>query len=112
MTTAAETAFTREVLALAASMGVMAHWCGDSRKCQGPKGFPDLFIAGPRGILIAELKMPDGETSAEQDLWAWMLTREHECAECREYDTSAPYRLWRPDDLASGTIEAEFRRIA
>ena len=38
------------------------------------KGFPDLVIIGPRGVLYRELKGPRGSLSTEQDAWLAALT--------------------------------------
>ncbi len=83
-------------------LGLLWHHCPDSRRCDGPRGFPDLLIAGPRGLVLIELKTHHGETSGEQDLWAWTLAhggRDH-------------YRLWRPADLEAGTVRAILERLA
>jgi hypothetical protein len=95
-----EARFTRDVGELAGSMGLLWHHCGDSRRCQGNRGFPDLVIAGEHGILPAELKMPDGETSAGQDLWAWTIS---------QAGLSVP--VYHPADLESGRIRDDFGRI-
>jgi hypothetical protein len=100
-----EAAFTREVLALAARLGLLAHWNPDSRRCEGAPGFPDLVIAGEAGIGLAECKMPGGDTSAGQDLWLWTLARSIS-------PRVAFVRVWEPADLASGLIERDLRRIA
>jgi hypothetical protein len=43
----------------------------DSRKSK--RGFPDLVIAGPGGVVFAELKGPKGKLSKEQAEWLAML---------------------------------------
>lgn len=53
--------------------GLLWHHCPDSRRCEGTRGFPDLFIAGAGGVLPIEVKSPYGDTSAEQDRWIWTL---------------------------------------
>lgn len=102
-----ETELQREVQALCDELGLLWHHCRDSRACDGPRGLPDLIVAGPRGVLFAELKSEDGDRSADQDLWGWTLTRAAE-GESRRMN----YRLWRPAHLASGLIATELRRIA
>jgi hypothetical protein len=57
------------------------------------KGWPDLVIATEHGILFRELKTPDGETTAGQDWWLWLLSS-------NGLDTA----IWRPADLDSGLI--------
>lgn len=82
-------------------LGLLWHHCTDSRSCHGASGFPDLVIAGRRGVIFAELKSDIGETSAEQDLWLWTLAR-----------TSILYQLvWRPADLETGRIRGQLELI-
>lgn len=102
-----ETELQREVQALCNKYGLLWHHCRDSRACYGPRGLPDLIVAGPRGVLFAELKSEDGDTSADQDLWAWTLTRAAEVGSVR-----LDYQMWRPADLDSGLIATELRRIS
>ncbi|HEY1622131.1 MAG TPA: hypothetical protein VGG25_31225 [Streptosporangiaceae bacterium] len=63
------------VTGLCEELGLLWHHCNDARRCTGPDGFPDLVIAGQRGVMFAELKSASGETSAGQDLWLWTLDR-------------------------------------
>jgi hypothetical protein len=84
---------------------LLYHHCPDSRRCQGQSGFPDLFIAGPHGAILAELKTATGESSAEQDLWHWIIDRGRGGSPC-------PWHLWRPEHLADGTIERVLDTIA
>ncbi len=65
-----EAAFTREVLALARELGLLAHWCRDSRLCEGDPGCPDLLIAGRGGFFLAE------NTLEEADLENGTIERE------------------------------------
>jgi len=67
----------------------------------GGRGFPDLVIAGPGGLAFRECKSRDGETSAEQDEWAWQLRQ-----------AGADWAVWRPADWGSGRIRAELRQLA
>jgi hypothetical protein len=95
--------WTQVVVTMALGLGLLARWNPDSRREVGSRGFFDVVAAGPRGLLLAELKMPDGETTAEQDLWAWLLTQ-----------LSGPIliRLWTvPDDIWSGQIERDLRTL-
>lgn len=84
-----------------ARLGLLTHYCPDSRRCEGPRGMPDLIIAGRRGILFAELKGPDGDTSADQDAWLYML-----------HLGGVPYVVRRPEDWDSRTIQARLRELA
>lgn len=78
-------------------LGLLWHHCGDSRRCDGPAGFPDLVIATRGGIIVAEVKSQDGETSAEQDLWLWTL--------------GGMAVIWRPADWESGLIDRHLNWI-
>lgn len=108
----AEAPFTRAVLQLGRRLGLLMHWCPDSRRCEGDPGFPDVTAVGPGGVMFAELKLADADTTAEQDRWALMLLERS--SQCAGYDCSGRgvfYRLWRPADLAAGTIEKELRQL-
>lgn len=96
-----ESAFQADVLELAAMAGVMGHHCTDSRRCAGPRGFPDTWLAGPRGLLVAELKDYGGTLKPGQVQWKYSLLA-----------AGIQWRLWRPADLRSGLIETELRSIA
>lgn len=87
-----EADLTGAVIALAEELGLLVHWCRDSRKCKGRKGLPDLIIVG-RKLLFAELKSGTGGTSGDQDLWLWHLDR-----------AGQMWVLWRPADYENGTI--------
>ena len=79
------------VLELCSRRGLLAYHGQDSRRDprRSVSGFPDLVIAGPGGHLFAELKSEDGETTALQDWWAFVLI-----------EAGARYYLWRPSDWA------------
>lgn len=64
------------------------------------KGFPDLVLTGPGGVLFRELKSDRGHLSAEQQAWLVALVAAGEDA-----------AVWRPADLHGGLIEAEIRAI-
>lgn len=74
------------------------HHCGAAFRCAGPAGMPDLVIAGPGGLILAELKSEYGELSAGQQAWQWALGDRH--------------RLWRPADWYSGRVQAEIVSLA
>lgn len=88
------------VLDEAGRLGLMAHHCPDSRRCRGPRGFPDLVVLGRRGVIFAECKSSNGETNWHQDLWIWLLKKTTDVA------------IWRPADLADGTIKQALENIA
>jgi hypothetical protein len=87
------------VTGAARSLGLLVFHSTDPRRDVGP-GFPDLLLAGPRGILLAELKSPGYRLSSEQRDWRNMLQA-----------GGAAWRCWYPRDWASGVIEAELRAI-
>lgn len=64
------------------------------------KGWVDLIILG-HGALFVELKASDGRRSKKQIAMADSLIL-----------AGLPYRLWRPADLASGSIENELNELA
>ena len=110
MTRAGEAAFTRAVIGRANSAGLLAHWCPDSRRCAGNPGFPDVLIAGPRGLLLAELKLAGAGTSAEQDLWAWTIS---EASDARAAGgRPLGYELWGPADLQVGIVDRALEQLA
>lgn len=71
----------------------------DSRRDVG-RGFPDLVIAGNRGLIFRELKTESGQLESAQKIWKWRL---HACR--------ASWALWRPADWQSGRIENELELI-
>lgn len=81
-----EAAFQAEVIAQAHELGLLVHHSTDPTRDIGP-GFPDLFIAGPRGFILAELKVPGGRMRPDQTTWAWRLRA-----------AGAPYAVWMPGD--------------
>lgn len=107
-----ETEFLEKVTMMAAGKGLLWHHCTDSRRCDGQRGFPDLVIVGPRGITLVELKIPGGETSAEQDLWHWTLNQvDSLCG--RECERNGQFhQLWTPSGLENGRIERELSDLA
>ena len=64
------------------------------------KGFPDLVLAGPGGVLYRELKSQTGRLSREQTEWMQLLG-----------EAAADIDVWRPADLRSGRIEREIRAV-
>lgn len=88
-----------EVLALCAQHHVLAFHSTDARRDTG-LGFPDLVIAGRRGVLFAELKTAHGSLSPHQTVWKYSLISAGEV-----------WILWRPEDLLSGAIERAIKAI-
>jgi hypothetical protein len=91
----------RRVEAQCSRRGLLWHHCRDPRlSCRGSRGFPDLVIAGPGGVIFTELKADDGDTSAGQDAWIWTLTA-----------SGAIAVVMRPADLATGRITERLEEI-
>lgn len=88
-----------EVIAECERFGLLWHHCPFGRRCDGSPGLPDLIIAGERGVIFRELKTEAGQTSADQDRWAWDLTRPE--------GGFFRWGIWRPSDLESGRIKDE-----
>jgi hypothetical protein len=75
-----------DVLEISALFGWQAYHTFDSRRSQ--PGFPDLVLARPPRLILAELKSDTGRLSlAQRD---WLATLEG----CDRIQT----RLWRPQD--------------
>ena len=98
-----EAELQREVQAAADLRGLLWHHCPHAELCKGKRGFPDLIIAGPRGLLVAELKSATGETTVEQDAWGWTIVK-----------PAVPprYRLWNPRHWEEAVIHRELDSIA
>jgi hypothetical protein len=64
------------------------------------RGWPDMTIAGPGGLLFRELKSDYGDTRPEQEAWHWLLHR-----------AGCDVDVWRPDDYLSGRIGAELEAV-
>ena len=86
------------ILEACAWLKLLAYHTHDSRR--SARGFPDLVIVGPRGVIFRELKSDSGETSPEQDLWGWMLCR-----------SGASWQVWRPADWYSGVIRDVLQQL-
>ena len=93
------------VIEMAERLGLLVYHTHDSRRSQ--PGFPDLVIAGKRGIVYAELKRQRGKLTDEQQAWRQAI----EATAGRSW-TGHEYHLWRPHDWLSGDVEDVLRRIA
>ena len=82
-------------------MRMLCHHETDSRRTAA--GWPDLFIAGPGGQIVVELKTVArrNRVSAEQSLWLDVLA----------LNGAAAY-LWTPADWVAGAIQNELQRLA
>jgi hypothetical protein len=98
----------RAVLEHAAWLGLLVHHCRPARTAkgwrtpiQGTRGFPDLAIAGPGGLLLPETKSTTGSLDPDQRRWRDVLLA-----------SGQPWRLWRPQQWLSGQIRAELEALA
>lgn len=88
-----ETAFQREVVAIAKSLGW--DYYSPPKKRRGnhgskeERGFPDLTLTKPPRLMYAELKTEKGVLSARQKRWIDLLSG---CPQVEVY-------VWRPSDL-------------
>ncbi len=64
------------------------------------KGYPDLTIAGPAGVLFRELKAQAKYPTPEQKVWIAALA-----------GSGADVAVWKPRDLTSGRIAAELQAV-
>jgi hypothetical protein len=88
------------ILELARTYRLQAFHCYDSRKSTGP-GFPDLCLAGPGGVVFAELKNDVLAPTPEQMTWLGTLV-----------EGGAEAYLWRPEQWLDQTIHAVLARLA
>ena len=64
------------------------------------KGYPDLTIVGPGGVMVRELKSATGKLSSDQQVWLRVLR-----------SAGADAEVWGPADLRAGRIERELRAL-
>lgn len=89
------------ILLDAGRLGIVGHYCPDSRRCRGQAGLPDLILAGRRGILFAEVKTGSGDTTAAQDLWIWYL-----------HESGHVVHIWTERAYADGIVQRQLENIA
>ncbi len=87
------------VTSLAAWLRLSAYHTFDSRR--SAPGFPDMVIAGPGGVIFAELKSAHGKLTKEQAEWRYVLEL-----------AGQAYKLWHPKDWATGVIADTLKGIA
>ena len=93
----AEATLQTRVLEIAAELRWLAYHTHDSRRSQ--PGFPDLVLVSARSgrVMWRELKRQKEKPSAEQQEWLDALRAAGQDA-----------GVWRPADLISGRVLAEF----
>lgn len=89
--------FQQAVIDLARLHGCRVYHTHDSRRSE--KGWPDLVIVGPRGVLFRELKADRGRVKPEQ--WEWI-----EALKLAGQDAG----VWRPADWPE-VVLAEIRLV-
>ncbi len=65
--------------------GLLCYHTHDSRRSE--RGFPDVVVVGPHGVVFRELKAERGRVTPDQREWLDRLT-----------DADADADVWRPDD--------------
>ena len=86
-----EAEFQRKVTDLCDYLHLKWHHETDSRRSK--KGFPDLLIAGPGGVLFVELRSEKGRITPEQREWLDQLHR-----------AGANVHVWRPSNFNEATV--------
>ncbi|MHB8324792.1 MAG: VRR-NUC domain-containing protein [Candidatus Dormibacteria bacterium] len=90
----------RSVVSLAQFHGWLSYHTWNSR--HSASGFPDLVMVRLGRLLFVELKSEHGKLTAPQQAWGAALTQ-------AEGAGAVAYRVWRPGDLISGSVEAALR---
>jgi hypothetical protein len=80
-------------------LGLLRYHTHDARR--SPRGYPDLTICGPGGVLFRELKTQRGKVTAEQREWLDALTA-----------AGADAGVWRPIHLVTGQVARELTAIS
>jgi hypothetical protein len=94
----AEIHVQRHVEALCVQFGLLYYHTHDSRN--SPAGFLDVVVAGPGGLLFAELKSATGRLSAAQKRWVIMLT-----------SLGCNVAVWSPVEMRSGAIARQLQTL-
>jgi hypothetical protein len=70
------------ILDRCAELGLLAHHDPDARKSKGSPGFPDLVIAGVKGLMFIEMKLDSfSKVSSMQTTWRHTLKASGQTAE-------------------------------
>lgn len=94
-----EAQLQQAVLDLARWLKLYAYHTRDSRR--SAKGFPDLVIAGPGGLIFRELKTDSGTWTIDQKAWGHALVV-----------ARADFDTWRPADWHAGRIRLQLEALA
>lgn len=78
--------------------GLLVYHTHDSRGSR--KGWPDLVVAGPGGVIFRELKIPPRKPTMEQQRWLDLLTQLGDDA-----------TVWTPEHWRTGEIAQTFARL-
>lgn len=89
--TMTERQLQQSIIDLCALFHLLCYHTRDSRG--SARGFPDLVIVGPLGIIYAELKSATGKQTIDQRCWEAGLR-----------EAGAAFCLWRPEHWHSGEI--------
>lgn len=95
-----EAELLRAIRLLAADYHLHVFHCRDSRGSSGA-GFPDLVIAGRRGVIFAELKSFSGSLTPDQRRWGSILR-----------EAGQQWIVWRPAELDNGLIARALESIS
>lgn len=96
--TVAERVFQSNVEARAVRYGLKVYHTHDARGSQ--RGWPDLVVAGPGGVIFRELKTAKGKLTLDQIQWIELLAR-----------SGLDAGIWRPEHIRSGLITHTFARL-
>jgi hypothetical protein len=102
-----ESALQGAILEVAKVAGWKAHHVADSyrgRVLRGHTGFPDLVLARRGRLIFAECKRQDGALEPAQEEWQAVLMFVE-----RATNSVVSYRVWRPRDLMSRTVDEVLR---
>jgi hypothetical protein len=87
---------------LAAWLGIRIYTVRNSKRgAVTSRGYPDLTIVGPAGIIWRELKIERGRLNREQLDWGRAIS-----------DAGGNWKVWRPSALLDKTVERELRELA
>lgn len=89
------------VIARAAGLGILAHYCKDARFCSGDPGITDLIMVGAHKTAFVEVKTEYGRMESGQNLWMHALIASGQL-----------HYVVRPADLENGKVDAILDQLA